>query len=72
MASEQEQKLDAIVEEVFAKYDKNKDNALQKDELKSFLHDKLKDNGLESHLNNVNFDEVFKGYDKDANDEVSK
>eukprot|EP00350_Pseudokeronopsis_sp_OXSARD2_P005959 CAMPEP_0170540796 /NCGR_PEP_ID=MMETSP0211-20121228/730_1 /TAXON_ID=311385 /ORGANISM="Pseudokeronopsis sp., Strain OXSARD2" /LENGTH=85 /DNA_ID=CAMNT_0010843327 /DNA_START=15 /DNA_END=272 /DNA_ORIENTATION=+ len=71
--SDGEAKLDEIVEKLFAKYDTNKDGALQRDEFIVFLKDTLAQKDIVMDLSNEEtINQMMKTIDKNDDKEISK
>mmetsp|Transcript_11312 Transcript_11312/g.11346 ORF Transcript_11312/g.11346 Transcript_11312/m.11346 type:complete len:82 (-) Transcript_11312:77-322(-) len=64
--------IDKIIEDIWAKYDQDNNNALDKDETKEFMINFLKEKGVEKEMNDEDFENYFKELDKDGDGTISR
>ena len=71
--SAEEQAIQAVIDQIWDTYDKDKSGALDKDETKAFVKDTLGNlGGGDDGFSDEAFDEVFKTFDKDGSGTVEK
>jgi len=70
--SAEEQAIQAVIDQIWDTYDKDKSGALDKQETKQFVKDTLGNLGGGDEFSDEAFDEVFSTFDKDQSGTVEK
>ena len=69
---EEEQAPQMTVEQIWAKYDKDRNGTLSKAECRNYVQDMLALNGENPKISDEEYNALFAEYDKDANGAISK